>query len=578
MGRTNRSHQRMTPPDTSTPPERRRASDPKRRAERDIVALGISVTAVLLFVGTGGTVLPQIARSWFFGENAPDLVLINALLLNIALVVFGMRRYRELLAEVAERRNAEKVARELAETDPLTGCLNRRSIIPATAALLAQRDSGVAGFAPQGVAMLMIDLDNFKQVNDLNGHQVGDTVLRSTADRMRSTLSASDAVARIGGDEFAVALLYDTMRPEQLDLVAGALIDSISRQQPVDGLPVETTISLGIATTEAIAADPDEAPQDDAALAERLMHRADIAMYHAKKQGKNCHARFEPAMETELRHRSTMEAGIRHGLANGEFVPYYEQQIDIETGAIVGFEMLARWQSAEHGLVAPTVFIPVAEAMGVIGTMSEQLIATAMQDALGWAPHLTLSVNISPVQLRDPWFAQKLLKLLVTHNFPPQRLEVEITESCLHHNIGQVRAMITSLKNQGVQISLDDFGTGFSSLAQLRALPFDRLKIDRSFVGELNAENGNQKLIEAIIALGEGLGLPITAEGIEDGKILKALRGKGQLKGQGYLYGRPETANDVAARLADAGLLNDTPAPGANPAVGGDTQGAALSA
>ncbi len=568
----------MTPPDTSTPPQKRPASDPKRRAERDIVALGISITAVLLFVGTGGTVLPQIARSWFFGENAPDLVLINALLLNIALVVFGMRRYRELLAEVAERRNAEKVARELAETDPLTGCLNRRSIIPATAALLAQRDSGIAGLAPQGVAMLMIDLDNFKQVNDLNGHQVGDTVLRSTADRMRATLSASDAVARIGGDEFAVALLYDTTRPEQLDLVAGALIDAISKQQPVDGMPVETTISLGIATTEAIAADPEEAPQDDVALAETLLHRADIAMYHAKKQGKNRHARFEPAMETELRHRTTMEAGIRHGLANGEFVPYYEQQIDIETGAIVGFEMLARWQSAEHGLVAPTVFIPVAEEIGVIGAMSEQLIATAMQDALGWAPHLTLSVNISPVQLRDPWFAQKLLKLLVTHNFPPQRLEVEITESCLHQNIGQVRAMITSLKNQGVQISLDDFGTGFSSLAQLRALPFDRLKIDRSFVGELNAEDGNQKLIEAIISLGEGLGLPITAEGIEDGKILKALRGKGQLKGQGYLYGRPETAADVTTRLAEAGLLSEAPVIAAEHAVINDTPSAARSA
>ncbi len=413
-----RPHQRMTPPDTFTPPEKRPASDPKRRAERDIVALGISITAVLLFVGTGGTVLPQIARSWFFGENAPDLVLINALLLNIALVVFGMRRYRELLAEVAERRNAEEIARELAETDPLTGCLNRRSIIPATAALLARRDSGVAGLAPQGVAMLMIDLDNFKQVNDLNGHQVGDTVLRSTADRMRATLSASDAVARIGGDEFAVALLYDTTRPERLDLVAGALIDAISRQQPVDGLPVETTISLGIATTEAIAADPEEAPQDDVALAETLMHRADIAMYHAKKQGKNRHACFEPAMETELRHRTTMEASIRHGLANGEFVPYYEQQIDIETGAIVGFEMLARWQSAEHGLVAPTVFIPVAEEIGVIGAMSEQLIAAAMQDALGWAPHLTLSVNISPVQLRDPWFAQKLLEAAGHAQFP----------------------------------------------------------------------------------------------------------------------------------------------------------------
>ncbi len=230
-------------------------------------------------------------------------------------------------------------------------------------------------------------------------------------------------------------------------------------------------------------------------------------------------------------------------------MPYYEQQIDLETDEIVGFEMLARWQSPTLGLIGPEVFIPVAEEIGVIAELSERLIDQALAHAREWDPKLSLSVNISPIQLRDPWFAQKILKLLVKHNFPPSRLDIEITESCLHENIGVVRSIITSLKNQGVTISLDDFGTGFSSLAQLRTLPFDRLKIDRSFVSELTTEEHSDKLVRAIISLGDGLELPITAEGIEDPQILEKLRSMGRLKGQGYYYGHPENIEAVRARL-----------------------------
>jgi EAL domain-containing protein (putative c-di-GMP-specific phosphodiesterase class I) len=217
--------------------------------------------------------------------------------------------------------------------------------------------------------------------------------------------------------------------------------------------------------------------------------------------------------------------------------------------------MLARWVSPEMGLVGPDIFIPIAEEIGVIGEMSENLIAQAFEDAKLWDPELTLSVNISPVQMRDPWFAQKLLKLLVKHNFPAHRLDIEITESCLHENIGMVRSMITSLRNQGVHVSLDDFGTGYSSLSQLRSLPFDRLKIDRSFISELKEEEHNGKLVDAIIAMGDGLKLPITAEGVENAKVLEALRRMGKLKGQGYHYGRPEPADRVLARLEQQNML-----------------------
>ncbi|NMW31091.1 EAL domain-containing protein [Altererythrobacter sp. RZ02] len=498
-----------------------------------------------MFLGTGSAVLPQVLRSWSTGTSAPDAILMNALLLNVALIIFGMRRYRELIAEIEERRKAEERAQFLAETDPLTGCLNRRSITPETDKLIEK-----AAAENKAVAFLMIDLDNFKQINDLNGHKVGDRLLKETANCLKSVLPTDGILARLGGDEFACVVTFDKNAPDVVDQVASSLNSVVSKPMKIDGYPVEVTISVGIATNLV-------QPADDTTLldGEAIMHRADIAMYHAKKQGKDRYFWFETSMEKELRFRNDLESGIKRGILENEFEPYYEQQIDLTSGKIVGFEMLARWNSPELGLVNPAIFIPVAEELGVIAPLSEQLIEQALLDAKEWDATITLSVNISPIQLRDPWFSQKLLKLLVRHNFPPQRLEIEITESCLHENIGVVKSMITSLKNQGVQISLDDFGTGYSSLSQLRTLPFDRLKIDRSFVGELNAEDACEKIVNAIISLGDGLDMPITAEGIEDQRILEALKGKGQMKGQGYLYGRPETAAKVRERLAADDLL-----------------------
>ncbi|GAB4478949.1 MAG: hypothetical protein OHK0018_10100 [Erythrobacter tepidarius] len=260
-------------------------------------------------------------------------------------------------------------------------------------------------------------------------------------------------------------------------------------------------------------------------------------------------------MESELRFRNQLETGIRRGISQREFIPYYEQQVDIQTGELVGFEMLARWQSEQLGLVSPEIFIPIAEEMGLITQLSEQLMDRAFADAREWDDSLTLSINISPVQLRDPWFAQRLLKRLVANNFPPQRLEIEITESCLHENIGLVRAMLTSLRNQGVKVSLDDFGTGYASLEQLRDLPFDRIKIDRHFISELREPAGHAQLVDAIIALARGLDLPLTAEGVENEDILGALRSMGKLKAQGYVFGEPESAEQVRQRLVASGKL-----------------------
>lgn len=524
--------------------------NPLHAADRDIVALGIAVAAIIMLIGTGGSVLPEVMDALFGNGVRPNLVLANALLLNIALIIFGWRRYRELTREIAERRRAEARARLLAATDPLTLCLNRRSMHEATEELRAR-----AAIRGEAVAYCMLDLDNFKQINDMHGHPVGDAVLVMFCERVRALLPREARLARLGGDEFAFVMPYPAGHDDRVDDLVIRLFESLAQPFRMPELTVELTLSIGLAADH--DADGTIGLVVDAGA---LMSRADMALYHAKKQGRNRYFWFEPSMESELRFRNQLETGIRRGLARGEFVPFYEQQVDLESGALVGFEMLARWRSPQLGLISPDIFVPIAEEIGLINDMSERLMEQAFADAREWDDTLTLSINISPVQLRDPWFAQRLLKKLVAAGFPPQRLEIEITESCLHENIGLVRSMIMSLRNQGVQISLDDFGTGYSSLEQLRNLPFDRIKIDRSFVSELREPGNRSRIVEAIVSLGRGLDLPLTAEGVEDEEILKALKSMGRLKAQGYFYGQPEDADAVRMRLKAAGKLTGAPA------------------
>ncbi len=523
--------------------------NPLKSAERDVIALGIAVASIILLVGTGGAVLPQTFAALLGEGDKPNVLLVNALLLNIALIIFGWRRYRELTREIEERRRAEARARMLAAIDPLTQCLNRRAMLEATEELRAR-----AAVRGEAVAYCMVDLDNFKQINDMHGHAAGDAVLVMLCERLRALLPREARLARLGGDEFAFVMPYPAGHADRIDDLIIRLFESMANPFRMPELTVEMTMSIGLAADH--DADGTIGLVVDAAA---LMHRADMALYQAKKQGRNRYFWFEPSMESELRFRNQLETGIRRGLSRGEFVPFYEQQVDLESGALVGFEMLARWRSPQLGLISPDIFVPIAEEIGLINEMSERLMEQAFADAREWEDSLTLSINISPVQLRDPWFAQRLLKKLVAAGFPPQRLEIEITESCLHENVGLVRSMIMSLRNQGVQIALDDFGTGYSSLEQLRSLPFDRIKIDRSFVSELREPGKRTRLVEAIISLGRGLDLPLTAEGVEDEAILNALKSMGRLKAQGYFYGHPEDADGVRARLRAAGRLIGVP-------------------
>lgn len=513
-------------------------------ASRDFIVLATTFGAIALFVHLSVAVLPGAIRAISGNTAAPNQALSNALVLNIALIIFGWRRYRDLASELEQRRAAEAEALALADRDPLTQCLNRRSVGSHCAQLAAS-----AAARHEMLAYVMLDLDRFKQVNDSNGHAAGDALLRSSAQRIRDMLPPEALLARLGGDEFAVITPTQPGQTAAIERLVESIIAAIAQPVSFEGTDLETSISVGIAIGE-------PGGNDDAQI---LLHRADIAMYHAKRSGRNSLAWFEPSMESELKLRSAIESGIRLGIPAGEFVPHYEKQINLETGEIIGFEMLARWNCAKLGKIGPDTFIPVAEDMGLITELSENLIRQALRDARKWDPRLTLSVNISPLQMRDPWFAQRLLKLLVEASFPPARLEIEVTESCLHENVAMVRSLITSLKNLGVKVSLDDFGTGYSSLSQLPSLPFDRIKIDRSFVMNLVGNKANATIVRSIVAMSEGLGLPITAEGIDSEEVLAELRTFGSFQGQGYLYGFPEGADQTEAELAALNLLADPP-------------------
>jgi len=364
------------------------------------------------------------------------------------------------------------------------------------------------------------------------------------AEEVEKLMPPISLTARLGGDEFACCFLFDAAEPRVVGMIAENIVSRLAQPFDTGGIHVHISCSLGIARSDL-----------DCDNVESLMRRADIAMYAAKNGGRNRYCWFDASMERELQARNTIEAAMREGIPRGEFVPWYEQQIDLTTGRLHGFEVLARWEHPTRGIVSPEIFIPIAEETGMIADLSMSVIRRALEEAKNWDPSLTLSVNISPTQLKDPWLAQKIVKLLVETGFPANRLEVEITESSLFENLGLAQSIVGSLKNQGIRLALDDFGTGYSSLAHLRALPFDRIKIDRSFVTSIIENSESAAIVNAITRLGDSLGLPITAEGIEDGIIEERLRALGCHKGQGWHFGKPIPIMQVRKLLAEKDLL-----------------------
>lgn len=505
----------------------------------DFVTGAISVAAIVLFVGTGGAVLSQALDNYMGGGASVDRTLAAMLLLNIALILFGWRRHTALSREVRERTAAEERARQLASRDALTGFLNRRSLAEEGAAMIVQ-----ATRRKKAVAALMLDLDHFKSVNDMHGHAIGDALLRAVADELTQILPSSSLCARLGGDEFAAIFLFDATAPDMVDRVAERIVSRMAQPFDAEGSRLHISCSLGVARSDF------ECPTIDA-----LMRASDIAMYAAKKSGRNRFAWFDQSMERELQARNDLEKGLRAGIPRGEIVPYFEQQVDIATGRLEGFEVLARWEHPTRGIISPERFIPIAEETGMIADLSISVMRQAFTAARDWDSSLSISINISPWQLRDAWLAQKIIKLLLETGFPASRLEIEVTESALFENMALAQSIAGSLKNQGVRLALDDFGTGYSSLAHLRALPFDRIKIDKSFVTSIHESPDSAAIVTAIVRLGESLNLPVTAEGIEDAAIEERLRSMHCAKGQGWFYGKPLSLVGVRRLLAERRLL-----------------------
>ena len=328
--------------------------------------------------------------------------------------------------------------------------------------------------------------------------------------------------ARFGGDEFACSFMFDPQHPETVDRTAEQLMSKLAQPIDCDGIQLHVTASIGIARSDF------GVPSIDA-----LMRSADIAMYSAKNGGRNRYAWFDQSMERDIQARTELENGLRKAIPLQQIVPYFEQQIDLQTGRLHGFEVLARWEHPQRGMIPPDLFIGIAEEAGLIGDISISIMQQAFVAARDWHPALTLSVNISPYQLKDAWLAQKIIKVLTETGFPANRLEVEITESSLFDNLALAQSIVGSLKNQGIRLALDDFGTGYSSLAHLRALPFDRIKIDKSFVMSLDTNPESAAIVKTIAGLGESLNLPITAEGIEHDHIADRLRTNGLPQGTG---------------------------------------------
>ncbi|QIG80266.1 putative bifunctional diguanylate cyclase/phosphodiesterase [Stakelama tenebrarum] len=520
-------------------------AETRNAGSSDLLIGAFSIAAILMFVGIGSSVLSTSIGYYFEGGAPADRSLVIALLLNVALILFGWRRHAALRDEVKVRAAAEERAYMLASRDPLTGFLNRRSIAEEGASLFVR-----AGRRHKAMALMVLDLDHFKTINDMHGHAVGDALLRAVAAEIADAMPPAALTARLGGDEFACAFKFDPADPSTVERIAERLVSRMAQPFEAEGLRLHISCSLGIARSDF-----------DCRSIDTLMRSADIAMYAAKKSGRNRFACFDHSMERELQTRNDLENGLRHAIPNHEIVPYFEQQIDLASERLHGFEVLARWEHPQRGTISPEIFIPIAEETGMIGDLSLSIMKQAFSAARDWDPSLSLSVNISPWQLRDAWLAQKIIKVLAETGFPPTRLEVEITESSLFENLALAQSIVGSLKNQGVRIALDDFGTGYSSLAHLRALPFDRIKIDKSFVQSINESADSAAIVNAIARLGESLNLPVTAEGIETAAIAERLRAIGCAKAQGWYYGKPLSVTAARRLLAERRLLRGQSTP-----------------
>lgn len=472
------------------------------------------------------------------GELYPEHLVISAVKDNTGAVT----NYVAVLSDITQRKEAEDKIQQLAFYDPLTGLPNRRLLLDRLQQALASSSrSGSTG------ALLFIDLDNFKALNDTLGHDMGDLLLKQVAQRLKSGVREGDTVARLGGDEFVLVLedLSDHL-PEaatQTESISEKILDALNQHYHLEGHNHRSTPSIGITLFQGRLTGVDE-----------LMKQADIAMYQAKKAGRNNLRFFDPAMQTAVTAHVELEAELSAAISGSDHLHlYYQIQVDA-AGNAIGAEALVRWKHPKRGMISPAHFIPLAEESGLILPLGHWVLVTACKQLADWATrpetaHLTLAVNISAKQFELPDFVEKTLAVVDYFGVEPSRLKLEITEGMLLHNVDEIVVKMSALRAQGINFSLDDFGTGYSSLQYLKRLPLSQLKIDQSFVRDIVDDSNDRALVETIIAMAHSLDLDVIAEGVETLAQQQILLQNGCTRFQGYLFGRPQPVETFESAL-----------------------------
>ncbi|GJD95899.1 putative bifunctional diguanylate cyclase/phosphodiesterase [Methylobacterium iners] len=426
-----------------------------------------------------------------------------------------------------------RAANRIDQRDGLTGLASRGELDERLKAFLAavQREGGQA-------ALVCLDLDRFKAVNDTLGHPVGDALLKMVAQRLRSAVREGDVVARLGGDEFAI-LQIGGEQPQAADALARRLVDLIGRTYVAQGHMLNIGTSVGIALVP-----------EDGLSADTLLRNADLALYRAKADGRGTFRFFKPEMDERMQARRGLEIDLRKALALKEFELVYQPQTRIEGDTVVGFEALLRWRHPDRGLVSPADFIPLAEEIGLITPIGEWVLRTACREAALWPDSITIAVNLSAVQFRGSRLLDTVTSALAGSGLAAARLELEITEGALLEDTDAVLAVLNGLRELGVRVSMDDFGTGYSSLSYLQKFPFDKIKIDQSFVRSMASDRDSAAIIRAVTSLGSSFGMTTIAEGVETPEQLARIRAEGCTEAQGYLISRPLTPEAARAFIA----------------------------
>jgi diguanylate cyclase (GGDEF)-like protein/PAS domain S-box-containing protein len=437
--------------------------------------------------------------------------------------------------DITERRRTEARIEHMARHDALTDLPNR--------VLFREHLEQHLGRVRRGepLAVLCLDLDHFKAVNDSLGHPIGDALLQAAANRIRTCLRDKDTLARLGGDEFAI-LQVGAEQPNSSTALAQRLIEALGQPFDLHGQQVVIGTSIGIVLAPFDGNDPDQ-----------LLKNADMGLYRAKSDGRGTFRFFEPEMDAKMKVRRALEVDLRKALANGEFELFYQPIVDLRQNELSGFEALLRWHHPERGIVSPAEFIPLAEEIGLIIPIGEWALRKACTDAKLWPDSIVVAVNLSPVQFKSKNLVATVLQALATSGLPPKRLEIEITETVLIQDNETTLAMLHQLRDLGVRISMDDFGTGYSSLSYLRRFPFDKIKIDRSFIRDLARRDDSRSIVRAVTGLGSSLGMVTTAEGVETEEQLRLLRAEGCTQVQGYLFSPPKPLREIAELIQKFG-------------------------